>query len=431
MVDVSAVCLGLTVISSVLLSWRHLHRYTAPQEQRQILRIVNLPVFYCLFNFLALCFYNDYLYIEPIGGIYEAFTVAALFFLVLEWVCPDGVDREQYFDKLECRDRKGNPVSGGSLQWFQRIWSTTLQYPLTKTIITVIQIITQYYGVYCENSFSPKYAHLWLTLIDVLFVGGALGATVRFYRRLAKDIDPVHKGRPKFFSYIGIIAFQVLQGIIFHLLNGKLFSPSVTATYNDINFGVPSFMTCIEAVIFSLMFHWSYSSGEYRENDRHDRLGGPARRVTTLKAIIDALNLADIVAGTFVAMQLLFIRVKSRYGGSAPPMRQKTLRLEEDNMHLEPLSNQRQRGYSNASHDGSEYEAPPYPPPVSHETMGIPAMPHAARDPSPAGRTQTFRADHIRPQVTRQDSTAYERVPFPREPSPNEDMPAQKPHEIY
>ena len=119
MIDISAVCLVLTVISSMILSWRHLHRYTVPQEQRQILRIANLPVFYSLFNFLALCFYSDYLYIEPIAGIYEAFTVAALFFLVLEWVCPDGTDREKYFDKLENQDRKGHAIPGGSLQWFQ------------------------------------------------------------------------------------------------------------------------------------------------------------------------------------------------------------------------------------------------------------------------------------------------------------------------
>ena len=127
MIDTPAVCLVVTIISSVFLSWRHLHRYTAPQEQRQILRVVNLPVFYSLFNFLALCFYSDYLYIEPIAAIYEAFTVAALFFMVLEWVCPDGMDREKYFDKLEARNRKGNPIPGGSLQWFQVSWNTVLR----------------------------------------------------------------------------------------------------------------------------------------------------------------------------------------------------------------------------------------------------------------------------------------------------------------
>lgn len=119
MMFISAACLALTIVSSVYLSWRHLHRYTAPSEQRQILRIINLPVFYCLFNFLALCFYQDYLYIEPLAGIYEAFSVAALFLLVLEYVCPDGTDREKYFAHLEARDKKKRPVEGGSLQWFQ------------------------------------------------------------------------------------------------------------------------------------------------------------------------------------------------------------------------------------------------------------------------------------------------------------------------
>ena len=59
------------------------------------------------------------MWIEPIGGVYEAFTVAAMFLLVLEWVCPDGTDREKYFDNLENRSRSGKPLPGGSLKWFQ------------------------------------------------------------------------------------------------------------------------------------------------------------------------------------------------------------------------------------------------------------------------------------------------------------------------
>jgi len=119
MILISAPCLAITVASSLFLSWRHLHSYTAPKEQRQLLRMVNLPVAYCLFNFLALSFYQDYLYLEPISGVYEAFVVAALFFLVLEYVCPDGTDREKYFENLPGKDKKGNPIPGGSLNWFQ------------------------------------------------------------------------------------------------------------------------------------------------------------------------------------------------------------------------------------------------------------------------------------------------------------------------
>ena len=85
--------------------------------QRQILRITKLPLAYAMFNYLGLCFYQDFLYIEPIGGIYEAFCVASLFFLILEYVCPDGTDREKYFAAMpDIKGRKGKTTPG--VQWF-------------------------------------------------------------------------------------------------------------------------------------------------------------------------------------------------------------------------------------------------------------------------------------------------------------------------
>lgn len=74
------------------------------------------------------------MYIQPIGDIYEAFATAALFLLVLDWVAPDGIDREQYFDKLELRDRRGRVQPGGSLRWFQVIPSLNLD--VTISVLT-------------------------------------------------------------------------------------------------------------------------------------------------------------------------------------------------------------------------------------------------------------------------------------------------------
>jgi len=119
MILISSATLGITILSTIYASWAHLHRYTIPQEQRQILRIINLPAAYSIFNFLGLLFYNDYFYIVPICDLYEAFTVAALFLLMLEFVCPDGTDRETFFNALPAVDKKGNPVGGGSLPWFK------------------------------------------------------------------------------------------------------------------------------------------------------------------------------------------------------------------------------------------------------------------------------------------------------------------------
>ena len=221
-----------------------LHRTarTAPDST-----IINLPIAYCLFNFLALTSTMDYMYIEPIGAIYEAFTVPALFFLVLEWVCPDGTDREKYFDNLELHSGRGKVLPGGSLKWFQvrsypvvlthnlfansqqRTWTSVLQYPLLKSILIIIQIITQYFGDFCESSFSPKHAHLYLTLADWLFVGGALGATIRFSARVRPDVAPIHKPRAKIYSFIGIILFQLIQNV-------SDFTPCLERFLTDLSF---------------------------------------------------------------------------------------------------------------------------------------------------------------------------------------------------
>lgn len=194
-------------------------------------------------------------------------------------------------------------------------------------------------------------------------------------------------------------------------MNGKLFSPSKKATYNDVNFGIPSFMTCMEAVIFSLIFHWSYSSKEYDEGNRMDRYGmGPARRTSTVRAIFNALNLSDIVIGTIVAIRLLFSRVQSRYGGGEVPQRQ---RMMENGIGMEPLSqNRRMRGYSASSDFNAEYS-----PPLEYDHgMHVPAMPGTVQDPLPSGRARTFRADGLRPHLARGE---YEPLTKSREPSPS------------
>ncbi|TKA71383.1 hypothetical protein B0A55_04027 [Friedmanniomyces simplex] len=411
MVYISAVCLGITVLSTLYLNWRHLHRYSVPQEQRQILRIINLPAAYAIFNFLALCFPMDYQFIAPIAGIYEAFSVAALFLLGLEYVCPDGTDRETYFNNLPGRDKKGNPAPGGSSQWFQRTFSGVLQYPLTKLAFTIIQIVTQYFRVYCENSFSPKYAHIWLTLADFLLIGGALGATIKFFQRMGTKenaIDRSHGARAKIWTFVGILIFQMLQDIVFGILNGKLFSPTKHITYNDINFGIPALLTSIESVIFSLIFHWSFSSGEYHEGHRLNQLGGVALRTSTFKAVLDALNPSDIIIGTTTAIGLLFMRVQSRYGARSAPQREK---LMDDGVGMEPLSyrNNRMRGYSG----GSEFNE--QSPPLEGQSDGghyEPAMPRLARDPSPAGRAR----GQLRPSMGGQE---YQPLTRSRDPSPS------------
>ena len=130
LIYITLACLGLTSISAFILQWKHLHRYTMPKEQRQIIRIVWLPVFFCIISLLAVIFYDQSIYVEPIKEVYEAFCIAALFLLYVEYVCPDEHERPAFFTKLENKNRKGKVIPGGSLVW----WHVRTRSPLPRTI---------------------------------------------------------------------------------------------------------------------------------------------------------------------------------------------------------------------------------------------------------------------------------------------------------
>ncbi|KAF2792802.1 hypothetical protein K505DRAFT_223449, partial [Melanomma pulvis-pyrius CBS 109.77] len=275
MICITAICVCLTTISAITLASKHLRRYTVPKEQRQIVRIVSMPMFFAIVSLLSVLFYQQSIYLKPLMAAYEAFCVAGLFFLFLEYVCPEEEKRTAYFSAVENKDKKGNVIPGGSLLWFnvrnsppflrstQRTWVCVLQFPLMKALLTIAEIGTQAGNVYCANSLSPDYAHLWLLLIDIFILGPALTALFKFYGRLKPVFPRKHHALAKLVAFKGIVIFQFLLDVIFGILNGKTFKPSAKFTYNDLYYGLPMMITAFQALCFSLAFHWAFRSRMY------------------------------------------------------------------------------------------------------------------------------------------------------------------------
>ncbi|KAH7136015.1 organic solute transporter Ostalpha-domain-containing protein [Dendryphion nanum] len=303
MTYITIACLGLTAISTFILQWKHLHRYTRPKEQRQVVRIVFMPFFFCVIALLCLLFYEQSIYLKPIMHTYEAFCVAALFFLFLEIVCPDEENRARFFSSVDNKDKKGNIIPGGSQLWFNRTYAVVLQFPLTKILSCIVEITTQAAGVYCNNSLSPKHAHFWVQVFDIFIIGGAVSAIIRFWGRLKADFDPGHHALAKLVSFKSIILLQFLQDILFGWLNGKTFKPSAKYTYDDLYYGISMMLTAIEALLFSLFFHWSFRSRIYHEDER-----AGAKRMPVFRAALDALNISDIFFGIITAFKLLLVK---------------------------------------------------------------------------------------------------------------------------
>lgn len=85
---VSLVGLALTVVISLVLVFMHLLRYSAPKEQRQIIRIAFTPVVMAIVAFVTFLSYDIAQYIQSIIDLYDSFTLASLFLLYVQFSVP-------------------------------------------------------------------------------------------------------------------------------------------------------------------------------------------------------------------------------------------------------------------------------------------------------------------------------------------------------
>lgn len=118
MIYITIAATGVCTISALFLIWKHLHRYTKPKEQRQIIRIIFYNVFNCIIALLCVIFYQASIYIGVVEGIYQAFCISAMFLLFVEYTVPDEASRPQFFMNLVRYDKKKKVIPGSSLKWF-------------------------------------------------------------------------------------------------------------------------------------------------------------------------------------------------------------------------------------------------------------------------------------------------------------------------
>jgi len=163
------------------------------------------------------------------------------------------------------------------------------------------------------------------------------------------------------------------------MLNGKLFSPTRLLTYNDINYGMRSFLTILESLTFSLLFHWAYSASEFKNRSDRYMQDQPAPRLGTWRAIRDAVDLSDIANAVWVGLGLAWRSLVSWWTESRTKKGPAGLAV---GMIVDAVG--KRRGAKSAG--GDRQELSPF-----DDRMAAtgPAMPDPARESRP-GRTRTF-----------------------------------------
>lgn len=44
----------------------------------------------------------------------------------------------------------------------QIVWVGVFQYCVMRVLMTILAVVTQAFGVYCEESLNPAFAHIWV-----------------------------------------------------------------------------------------------------------------------------------------------------------------------------------------------------------------------------------------------------------------------------
>ncbi|KAL8791140.1 MAG: hypothetical protein Q9195_006037 [Heterodermia aff. obscurata] len=317
----SIILAGAFTVASCLISavayMRQALHFSNPSEQTKILRIIALIPAYAIISFLSVAFPDAATYLEPWTDVYESVALASLFLLLIAYLVPIPEKQDAFFDRLPMKDKKGQETGGGSLAWFHRRWICVFQYVIVAPLVAIATDITQGAGIYCLSSSKPHFAHLWVCLnlyislnppsnshlptqlevIRSVSVAVAFLSILFVYTRLRSDLR-AHKPLLKLIGIKGIVFLSFVQNIIFTILHStNALKPTSALSYNDITFGLPNLLLCIEMLLFSFIHLVAFNSTPYHVAGRSSYEGGPLG----VKAIAAACNPVDIIGGVVQA----------------------------------------------------------------------------------------------------------------------------------
>ncbi|KAJ2065897.1 hypothetical protein IW146_000551 [Coemansia sp. RSA 922] len=286
-----AFALAATIISGLHIAG-HLKHYTVPRQQRHIVRIILMIPIYGIISFLSYRFYREAPYYTAVRNCYEAFAIASFYMLLLQYIGDSSTEQKQLM--LKKRGLKWTfPLNcfvmnpGGRRTFILLKWGI-LQYVAISPIATLVTIITHARGVYCPNSMHPKYAHIWVEVVDFISVTVAMYALVSLYR-VVKDNIADNKPLIKFVAIKAIVFIIFWEGFVISWLGSNNIHVIKETKYwskDNVVDGLTALVICIEMVLFAALFIKAFSIAPYKRPEGTHRT--PMRR-----AFMDSLNFGD------------------------------------------------------------------------------------------------------------------------------------------
>ncbi|KAF9928007.1 hypothetical protein BGZ67_007210 [Mortierella alpina] len=284
-----------TLVSFHLL-YRHAKNYNKPSEQRHIMRIVLMIPIYAVISFLSYRFYKGAMYFETIRDCYEAFVMYSFFVLLLTYL---GDDNETQRSKITGPDRRKllYPLncfyySPHHENFLYVIKYCLLLFVITKPLTTISAVVLEYFGLYCQTTYSIHFGMLYITIINFIVASVALYALVLFYQTIAPEIQE-HDPFMKFMCVKAILVLLYYQVLTLSLLGTLGYLPHEDHwTVLEVEEGISAILITFEMVVFAFLHVYAYSYRPYVV---------PGVKTPLSKSLIDAFNPIDMVREAFWA----------------------------------------------------------------------------------------------------------------------------------
>lgn len=264
------------IISCVVSFWlinKHIQWYTNKKEQRYIVRILFMVPIYALISFASYLFWNHSTPLVLLRDCYESVVLTAFFYLLLTYISPNLEEQKEFFLTVGIsrsndlkRKRKGEPprkwvLPLGFVKWkpadglyfLQLMKWGVLQYCVIRPITTLAAVILGYVGLYCEDSWSPGWGHIYLTVILSLSVSVAMYCLIQMYVTIAEPLKP-RKPLLKLFAIKAVVFLTFWQATFLSLLvTAGVVKDTKYMTANNINTGIGAIAECVEMTMFAFL----------------------------------------------------------------------------------------------------------------------------------------------------------------------------------
>ncbi|KAG8746558.1 hypothetical protein FRC12_014250 [Ceratobasidium sp. 428] len=298
-----AFALAAVLITIVSVS-RHARNYHVPKEQRQIIRILYMPLVYAIISWFSYRFFRAYTYYSFAVVVYEAFTISAFLLLIIQYVANTSSGKTAE-GALERKDKKKLPLPFCCWRYrptkayfmYTIKWSV-LQYVIIRPAVSIAGIICEALGVLCQSSWSYKHPGVYLSSVDFVSISVALYGLILFYG-LTKDELVGRRPLAKFLTIKLIVMATFYQEFVFDALqNHGTIKATEFWTASNIADGLNALATTIEMVFFAAFMMWAYPVSEYVRPD--------LPKTSIGRPIIDSLNFSDFAVEIWSSLRFFW-----------------------------------------------------------------------------------------------------------------------------